>query len=187
MEKLGNIPSLTPQEIDSVGDNFATAFDLEHLKLSGTEIEEIEVYCFNIFLRSKLHTLFTQAGISNITESVFGSENIRDFILSLTDRASIISGLGKVGGYKIETTLAYGISQEVTDEKPDLPGCMIPAQVYANLELDEETVFEILSRNKWITTLVLLNLFLYKTALFQKDGTAQLIKQKEIKSELILA
>lgn len=175
---------LEPQEFENLGDIFGNCFDLEMAKLSEAEETMVLNFALDCFLRKKLHTLFTPGGVAGTTMQVFENETIRDFVLCLTDRLGIQAGLNSLGNFVVERSLARGIGQPdvVYDEsgkrKSDDDGIVvfIPERVLDNIELTADKIMDILQINKWLTVVCLINLFMYKTELFNEEKTKQIIK-----------
>lgn len=169
-----NQPILNSNQKDLLGDSFASCFDLEIGKLSLNDEQYKKVFQFSldIFLRVKLHTLFTLESLNKTVEYVFQDEIVRDFILCLSDRLGFQVGLLGVRDFSIERTLAFGIGKLTTDQEPRADHIFIPERISNSIEVDSETIYSILLNNKWLTTIVLIHLFLYKTAVF--SGAEQL-------------
>jgi len=159
------------EEIDNLSNLFALSFDLEFEKLSESEMKSVLPFVLSIFLGEKLHTQFTTSRITSLTAAVYENSQIRDFVLSLSDRLGVMLGLGNVRDFLVEKFLSNGISHYNSDVNTTNPSpVFMPERVRDNIEVDSDIILSILKHNKWLTSIVLINLFLYKTNVFKNSA-----------------
>lgn len=142
-----------------VGTVFNECIESELGKYSGTQIDSINIFIINHVNTTKLHTLFTSAGLKTITENVFNDTNVRDFILCLTDQFNCIIALSDFEERSIQYSIGYGLDSPIFEDNDFI---LIPERVYKNMELSGELIVNILKANRWLLTLVLIYLFFQK-------------------------
>lgn len=155
------MPTLTLNELDTLKEVFRTSLDNELAKLTNSQRIEVDKFIIEIYHTMKLHTLFTPQGLSNITERVFSNTDIRDFILCLTDRFGFFSACQDLAN-KIEFNIIDGLNYYNISINGKLPEeyNLIPERVKNSLERDEDVILNTLSANRWITTIILMYMFL---------------------------
>lgn len=155
------VKQLNSLEMDEIGRRFILALNVELSKLGPVEVKKITSFCVTVYMSSKLHTLFTMNGIAHNTVLVFEDIDIRDFILNLTDRASITVGFGSLRDYALEETIACGIGQPAIKTSDVEPVLIMPRAVFDNIETNEDSIRQVLRNNKWLVTIVLIQMYLY--------------------------
>lgn len=163
------------EKLEKIGNIFTECFEIELAKLSEEESKNISSTVLNMFMRTKLHTLFTTESLQKNVSYIFENILIRDFILSLSDKAGIMIGLNSEYGRFLEERIACGISQ-ISNEEKDLSNCLIPEKIMNNLGYDYDTIKSVLKSNRWFMIIVLINLFLYKTSLFNENKKITIYK-----------
>lgn len=166
-ESLSN--NVTYTKMNSIGTIFGECFDIEFSKLENEEAKSIMRYSLFLFMNTKLHTLFTDLGIKDTVRTVFENADIRDFILCLTDRFGIMSGIGE---NNIEKDLATGLGVDIITPGNKEEFSLMPKKILSNVELDNNVIYKALVNNKWLVTVILINLFLYKAKSFYGEGNA---------------
>ena len=165
---------LTDVQMDKISNIFSNSLDLAHAKVFDNDKVEVEEFLWNLFLRYKIKELFTQKALINMSSGLFSITVICDFIQDLTSQFGITS----VGVYhnengSIEKTIAIGL---VGDGSPDEENFapFTPKVILDNSENNPEVIYHLLLSNKWLTTIVLIIMYLHKTDIVKSDGNDKL-------------
>lgn len=153
--------TLTLEEMDNLKSYFLSSMEIELSKLTQSPRIEVDKFIIELYQTMKLHTLFSQQGLSNITEKVFSNTDIRDFILCLTDRFGFYSTCQSLD-LKLEFNIILGLVYHSGNIKPEVAESfnIIPERVKNSLERDQEVLRNTLLSNRWITTIILIYLFI---------------------------
>jgi hypothetical protein len=170
----------TEQTTNHLSDSFSYYSDefrlllLEHLTYSVPSDEKVDVVRFLYFCAKeiKIHTMFTKAGISVISDTVFDNSSVRDFVLSLSDKYFITvssSGMekGETGISKLLDHIAsglrdYRVEREMNNSFAGLKGSLIPEKILNNIGVSE--IRDIVEDNQWLITILLCNIVFPKIA-----------------------
>jgi len=163
---MDNTNCLTAQEMAVVGAVFKNCIETEIVKYSAEQTEKINIYILNLVNSTKLHTLFSPAGLKSITEEVFNDNTIRDFVLCLTDQFNCIIALSDFEERSIQYSIGYGLNSPSFAENDYI---LIPQRIYENMELSGDLIFNILCANRWLLTLVLIYIFFGKIDIINLD------------------
>lgn len=165
-------------KMKTVNQIFIEALDYEIARIPGGELnDKIVDFCSKIHLTTKLNTLFTQRYLFDCVTVVFNSLDLRDFILSLTDNfmvnllLSVEEGSCVISNGDSETatmslfrsvsrSLHYGVTA-------DNQYCLIPDPVANNLNPSYDDLLSILLNNKWLLSIIFINLNFTKTKTYE--------------------
>jgi hypothetical protein len=156
---------LTADEMTSVVEVFIECFNVEYLKLPQSEVNIVDMFLVDFCAKTKLHTLFTPAALQIVTDGVFSSVHVRDFVLSLMDRFYCITALNEMENRSIEYSIAFGINRKHHEDVDETSYVLIPERVYNSLAIDGEEIVKYLHANSWLTCLILLFLFVQRSHL----------------------
>lgn len=162
---------LTLEQFLQVKSIFIDSFDTEIKRLAPDDkAAVVNKLIYNLGVL-KFHTLFRDDVIQMVVNTIFEGSALTDFILCLTDRFSILTGVEEYRGNKIAITVANCFG----DEKPLLetysPNSFIPEKILANISIDRDAAVEAFISNRFYLIVALIILFINDTDVIQKELT----------------
>jgi hypothetical protein len=151
-----------------LSEQFEKAFATEFSKLTEKEQPKIALFCLNLSVQRKLHVFFTENNLAIMGKLVLEDEDIRDFVFNLTDKLSHRIGYKNSFGFDLVKYLADCISSFQEEKDLDNSFCLIPKVYLQNMSLYSDEIEKTLSNNKWLTTLVLINIFFFESQIDSK-------------------
>lgn len=118
-------------------------------------INKIFIYLLNISKTSKLHTMFSRAGLEKTIKTLTSDPDLFSFILDLTDvfRSHLIN----VDYPNFEDKMIKHLSTTMVVDKPSQENkyCLLSEAFYENFSTSED-VENLIKSNKWLLTIVLI-------------------------------
>lgn len=156
-------PNLSIERTDHLIKLLAEAFDTEFARLPNEEVAIRLANTFDALYRTtNFHTFFVMVNLKNITETIFGDEILRAFLLNLTDRFSFLLDASSIS---VEKELIPTLVTAITRNKkpPNDDNSLIIKEINAGLYIEEEVLTNILEHNFWIVVFYLLIMFYSRT------------------------
>lgn len=153
--------SLLPHELIETGEVFVAS--MEHVLKNSTRMSDersskLSKFVYSMVLAEKPYMLASPKGVQHAIELVFEDEVIRDFVFTLG-----FTFLARWGGsaryFELVQALAFAVSGDgnpVRGQQESL--VMMPVEI-ADLLPDPEGVQTLLQQNKWLVTLLMIQLF----------------------------
>lgn len=117
-------------------------------------------YITSVGTQYKLHTLFTNVGISEAVDQIFQYDEISTFVLSLTDRFLIeASSYDRKDVNGIDFLLSM-IKKGIAPFYIQSKHCFIPDSLQDTLVKNKTQIIELLESNSWLITVVMIYLVL---------------------------
>lgn len=160
--------------------NAVDILNKEVIKFTKADQEIISTFCLQTCLYRKLHTLFTETELLSITEQVFTNELVRDFVLDVTDKLSVRLNMNQnhvIEKYLSNTLSSFETRQNITPGK-----ILTPSRVLGNICIYADEILEVLTYNKWMVSIVLINLYFFDSDFFADEDSDKPSKDKSIKS-----
>lgn len=153
---------MTLLEIDDFEKRATAIIKKETVKFTQDDQKIVVRFCLESCFYSKLHVLFTEIKLLKLTEDIFSSLIIRDFVLDLTDKLSVGLMLGACNDWKIEKYLAKAISHYPSREAVKEEQTLAPIRVLDNICVYQDEIENVLISNKWLVSIVLINLYFFE-------------------------
>jgi len=128
-----------------------------------SELIVIDSFFITMLSKHRSHTLFNNIAMSDLLDSIFTTESVRDFVLTLTDRLSCF--LACFNDARIEVNFSNLLLNYKRGNKYSL----IPNKIYGSLQPDDkfptiqEEIVDFLMSNTWLV--VIISCLLYTTQL----------------------
>jgi hypothetical protein len=146
--------NLTTEQMQEVAQTFIDSYAHVLANYIGETKDNITKFTADIVLRHKSYMLVGYEGLPNITDIVFNNEEYRDFILTLHYTFFSRWGQNEATLRGLIGNLARGVGISNLLEMNALP-----KPINSRL-LFETTAVEILTANKWLIIILLLQLFI---------------------------
>jgi|ERR1035437_357448 hypothetical protein len=143
-------------------------FVLNKTVLQENEVNALEASILSIIASTKLYNLFTPGAMENMVGIVFNDNNLRDYVLGLTDRffcnIACIAYTGDINDAPLEATIAAGLrslyEKSMNLGVPIVNNNVTPDKIVDNITVNFDLVFNVLKHNKWLVSIVLMILFI---------------------------
>lgn len=132
-------------------------------------------FFYRWYCQERLYSILLPDTLLRTTETVFGDEILRDFILNMTrqiaiylspeESTTLMKNKPELPAYIQQ--LVVGLSQE--DVAVDAP-CLVPKQLHSQMALDAGYCESILVHNDWLVVLLILYLFFHQSTWYRTDG-----------------
>lgn len=133
-------------------------------------------FFYRWYCQERLYSVLLPDSLLATTETVFGDEVLRDFVLNMTRQIAIylspdepVSAKAKPESAAYLRQLVEGLSQE--EKAVDAP-CLIPKQLQSQMALDAAYCENILLHNEWLVVLLILYLFFHQSRWYRTIGIA---------------
>lgn len=127
------------------------------------ELLIVDSFFITLLSKHRIHTLFNNTAMSDLLDSIFMNEVVRDFVLTLTDRLSCF--LACFDDARLEVNLSHLLLNYNKGNNNSL----IPNKIFGSLQPDDkfpdtqEEVVSFLMGNTWLV--VIISCLLYTTQL----------------------
>jgi len=156
-----------------LSEQFDRAFTSELEKLVVEEQSRIAMFCLRLSTERKLHIFFTENNLLSLNKIVFENEEYRDFVLNLTDKLSFRINYNENSGFSLAKYLSNAISIVKDDTLLDHNQCMVPKVYLQNMSIYSDEIELTLKNNKWLMTLVLINIFFFETQIARTQSESE--------------
>lgn len=132
------------------------------------EAEVLKSFFLSLYFEQRLYTLFIPRHLIDLSESVFTESCVRDLVLNLTDRVSVLLAVEDFDLDAVAETITQGVcfNKTAVDDRYSL----INSDLRMSFEVKYEDVKGYLVNNFWLTCLVILYMFMYESMLFDEQG-----------------
>lgn len=166
---------LSADHLFDVTEAVVTSFDIEFSRTLDLNRRNVIFNKFNeLYYQTNLFTFFTHVSLVEFATNVFSSPVLRDFVLNLTERVSIIVSADEF--QKLEGNLeglTNTIAMAVCRNKFKQQYTFIPSQIADTINTDSDTIVKVLKANFWIVVLYLLIVYFNRTETFRVFGASQ--------------
>ncbi|SAK59266.1 hypothetical protein AWB81_01817 [Caballeronia arationis] len=152
--------SLLPNELIETGEVFVAS--MQHvlancMRMSEERYGKLSKFVYSMVLAEKPYMIASPKGVQHAIELVFEDEVIRDFVFTLG--FTFLARWGGLGRYsELVQALAFAVSGDGNPVRGQESLVMMPAEI-GDLLPDPEGVLTLLQQNKWLVTLLMIQLF----------------------------
>jgi hypothetical protein len=152
--------SLLPNELIETGEVFVAS--IEHVlanskRMSEERYAKLSKFLYSMVLAEKPYMIASPKGVQHAIELVMEDEVIRDFVFTLG--FTFLARWGGSGRYvELVQALAFAVSGDGNPVRGQDSLVMMPVDI-ADLLPDPDGVLDLLQQNKWLVTLLMIQLF----------------------------
>lgn len=145
-------------------DAVISTFDVEILRLvEDKKRDSITLEFLDLYHNTNLSTFFAKVCAVKLTDRIYGSEQLRDFVMSLTERVSMLCCWdSKEDLEKVLRSFSEAIGRNKTGGQ----SCLMPESVIEVTAANEETIHTLLKSNFWLLVLYVLITYFSRTAIY---------------------
>lgn len=162
-----DIKECTSEELYAIFDIVSNSLDVEISRVLDEEnLKHISGRLLDFYYKTELHNFFLPLSLKDVTESIFTSVPMRDFILAVTRRSyleinSLLPDIDALVHSVVSTT-------ELTVNRAGKPdNSLIPKHLYESIYVDKDVVNVCLKNNTWLVILYLCLSNLHNTVYFK--------------------
>ena len=161
--------SIDVENMQIVAEVFQESFQQLMLSYQGqTAYSKLSQFVTHVVLVEKPYLMVTGEGLSHMIGLVFSDQEISDFVLTLTFNFTSRLGADSAGAFMYALAEMLG-----TNATFDLPSrneyCAIPTDIVQRLG-DRQQAGKLLASNRWLMTLLLMQMFVSVTEQPKKEG-----------------
>lgn len=160
---------LSIEQVNFVGDNIASLFDQELIRLqkkSSNATEKVIAFVVSLYFDS-ITTFFSVSVVESNASKMNEDAVIRDFLLDLSEKFSFsITNMDMDNGERLLNTVIESVSRVHMVQQPEYS--FINQKVLESIQFDKSTLTLALENNFWLLTLYLLVLFFKQTMTFKE-------------------
>jgi hypothetical protein len=165
--------SLSSELLPLLVDTVLQAFDQEVARLGSNEKEVARIYDLFLSLHhtTRFHLYFMAASYEKLVENIFMDPASTDFVLSLTDRVSLMILADEP---KNDDKIVEHMVRGVTRNKPDEGSAsLLNENLIKSIHQTSEDLTKLLKDNFWLIVVYFLVMYFQNTQLFIKTSTPE--------------
>ena len=128
------------------------AFNVACMFYSTEQLDELNSKMKEITSSIKVETLFTENGLTWVTETVFGNKLLTEFIMKVSNLFRTYLAFYVSSFDDIIECFARAFSMDESDMK----FCLIPSSILQSFEFDHETIYNVLRANPWLIVILIM-------------------------------
>lgn len=153
MDELSNIGSLV---VNTYDDELNRRYMV--MTESNTIGHAIRIYLNTFIMTKRLYSLFVLSVLKEIESEIFTNKDIRDFILNVTDRISIMLSVTDVDIDRLIESIVEGMARNRPADI-DNSHSIVNHKVQAQIKIEPAALRDLLKDNFWLVCLVVYYLF----------------------------